>query len=113
MLAALLKYFGYDVASVKTMTDGMSMARLERFDLLILESRFTDGTGVELCRQIRAFDRETPIIFYSSAAYDFDIKAGIDAGAQHYLTKPTGIDTIEQAIRGLLGSSMDARALLG
>ena len=49
-------------------------------------------------------------MFYSTASYDSDIKAGIDAGAQRYLTKPTGIDIIEQAIIELLGGSMNARA---
>jgi DNA-binding response OmpR family regulator len=42
----------------------MTLARRERFDLLILESHYPDSQGANLCRQIRAFDSETPILFF-------------------------------------------------
>lgn len=38
------------------------------------------GYGIELCKQIRAFDSVTPIIFYSGAAYPTDIQKGLAAG---------------------------------
>lgn len=112
MLTVLLESDGYEVASAATVTDGLSLTRLERFDLFILDSRFRDGDGVDLCRQIRAFDPDTPIMFYSSAAYESDIKAGLDAGAQHYLIKPNGISGIEQTIAVLLASPLQSRAYI-
>ncbi len=102
MLAEMLGYSGYTVATANTLADGLTMARLEQFDLYILDSRFPDGTGVDLCRRIRLFDPKTPIIFFSSAAYKHDIEAGIAAGAQSYLTKPTGIYLIGGVISRLL-----------
>lgn len=102
MLATLLDRAGYAVATAATATEGMILARRERFDLLILESQYPDGHGANLCRQIRAFDSETPILFYSSSAYDHDIADGMAAGAQGYLTKPEGLLIIEQTIAGLL-----------
>jgi DNA-binding response OmpR family regulator len=110
MLSVLLGRAGYEVATASTVANGLSLAGLERFDLYILDSRFTDGTGLELCRQIRAFDPDTPILFYSSAIYRSDSEAGIAAGAQDYLIKPTGIDIIEQTIAGLLVGATGARA---
>ena len=110
MLAIMLGNDGYEVVTATTVANGLSLARLERFDLYILDSRFNDGTGLELCLQIRAFDPETPIIFYSSAAYASDIEAGMAAGAQKYLTKPGGIEIIEQTIAELLTSPVEARA---
>jgi len=101
MLAAMLEFAGYDVITAETVDGGASLARLEHFDLYVLDSRFQDGTGIELCHLIRAFDPHTPIIFYSSAAYDYDIKAGLNAGAQYYLTKPEGIYYIERTIAKL------------
>jgi DNA-binding NarL/FixJ family response regulator len=73
-------------------------------------SRYSDGNGVELCRQIRAVDPHPPILFYSSAAYRADIEAGIAAGAQQYLTKPTGSDFIEHTISHLLAGTTGAQA---
>ena len=110
MLSVLLGRAGYEVATATTVANGLILAGLERFDLYILDSRFTDGTGLELCRQIRAFDPDTPILFYSSAVYRSDIEAGIAAGAQGYLIKPTGIDIIEQTIAGLIVGATGARA---
>jgi DNA-binding response OmpR family regulator len=110
MLAMMLGQAGYEVATAASVAAGLSLAELERFDLYILDSRFSDGTGLDLCRQIRAFDPDTPIIFYSSAAYEYNIIAGMDAGAQHYLIKPNGIYTIEQTIAGLLAGTTETRA---
>lgn len=110
MLTILLGKAGFEVATATNVANGLSLARLERFDLYILDSIFSDGTGLDLCRQIRALDPLTPIIFYSSAAYESDIKAGMAAGAQGYLIKPTGIEIIEQTVIGLLAGTTAARA---
>jgi DNA-binding response OmpR family regulator len=105
MLTMLLESKGYEMVTATTVAGGVSLAGVERFDLYILDSIFADGTGIDLCRQIRAFDPDTPIIFFSSAAYEYDIEAGKAAGAQYYLTKPTGILVIEQTIADLLAST--------
>jgi DNA-binding response OmpR family regulator len=102
MLVLTLEDAGYTMSTASSVADGLSLARFERFDLYILDSRFTDGSGVDLCRQIRAFDPLTPIIFYSSSVYPADIAAGLSAGAQEYLLKPMGIYTIIQTIAELL-----------
>src|ERR1041385_8302277 len=102
MLVVLLENAGYKVMIATSMTEGLSLSHLERFDLIILDSQFADGSGVDLCRQIRLLDPLTPIIFYSGAAYPSDIAAGLGAGAQQYLTKPMGLYTICQTIGELL-----------
>jgi DNA-binding response OmpR family regulator len=109
MLAALLGIAGYEVISAATVAEGLGLAMLERFDLYVLDSRFKDGTGVDLCRKLRALHPETSIIFYSSSAYPYDIEAGMAAGAQRYLIKPNGVYTIEQTIAGLLVGTTEAQ----
>ena len=105
MLTTMLEYAGYEMLTAEDLDDGLSLAKLEQFDLYVLDNRFPGGTGIEFCRLIRAFDPDTPIIFYSSAAYDYDIKAGLKAGAQHYLTKPEGVYQIERIITKLLAGA--------
>lgn len=102
MLVLILENAGYKMTTANSMTEGLSVLKRERFDLIILDSRFADGSGVDLCRQIRVFDPLTPIIFYSSLAYPSDIVDGLAAGAQQYLTKPMGVYTISQTIAELL-----------
>lgn len=112
MLAVTLSHAGYKVATAATVTDGLSLASLKQFDLYILGSRFTDGNGIDLCRRIRALDTDIPILFYSSDAYESDIKAGMAAGARDYLTQPNGIDVIEQIIVGLLADTVKTRVYI-
>jgi DNA-binding response OmpR family regulator len=109
MLAVLLGCHGYKVATASTIASGLRSAAVEPFDLYILGSVFADGTGVDLCRQVRASHPDTPIIFYSSLAYAHDIAAGMAAGAQDYLVKPNGVYSIEQTIAGLLVGTTEAR----
>jgi DNA-binding response OmpR family regulator len=113
MLTVTLEIAGYEMATAKSVATGVSLARLKRFDLYILDGRFTDGTGLDLCRSIRALDTDTPIIFYSSDAYASDIKAGLEAGAQYYLTKPAGIYEIEQTVERCLLESNSLRLMPG
>jgi DNA-binding response OmpR family regulator len=98
----MLKDAGYVVDTATSIADGMDLYKQKHFDLCILDSRFADGTGIELCRQLRALDPRKPIIFYSGAGYATDIAAGLAAGAQEYLTKPLGLYTIAQTIARLL-----------
>jgi DNA-binding response OmpR family regulator len=111
MLAWILEKAGYTLRTATSVAGGYSLARFERFDLIILEVRLNDGSGVDLCRQIRGFDSHTPIIFYSASAYASDIAAGLAAGAQQYLTKPMGIYTIKQNIAEMLTEAQYVPAL--
>ncbi|HET8671293.1 MAG TPA: response regulator, partial [Candidatus Saccharimonadales bacterium] len=47
------------------------------------------------------FDANTPIIFYSAAAFEADVQKAMEAGAQGYLFKPTDIQVLVQTIEGL------------
>ena len=102
MLTCMLEHAGYAVETATSIADGMQLYKQKQFDLCILDSRFADGSGIELCLKLRTLDRVTPIIFYSGAGYASDIADGLAAGAQEYLTKPLGIYTIAQTIARLL-----------
>ena len=59
-----------------------------RFDLVVLDNRFADGSGVELCRWVREQSPQTPVIFYSGAVMESDRERGLSAGAAAYVSKP-------------------------
>ena len=60
------------------------------------------GSGAELCRQIRAFDKKMPVLFQSAASGESDINAAIETRAQEYLARPFGIAELKQSIERLL-----------
>ncbi|HST20628.1 MAG TPA: response regulator [Blastocatellia bacterium] len=99
----LLQMEGYLVTSVSTMKDALSRALSTSYDLIIMDVRLPDGDGVELCKQIREFNRITPIMFVSAAAYKKDVERGMQAGAQAYLTKPADAQSLLDRVIYLLG----------
>jgi DNA-binding response OmpR family regulator len=88
MMRTLLCEYGYEPVIAASVSDALENARSGGLALCILDHWITEGNGIELCRQIRAFDSHTPIMFYSGAGYEADIQKGLDAGAQAYLVKP-------------------------
>ena len=88
MMEVLLGQYGYQAVVAASVSDALESARSGELALCILDHWITEFNGIELCQQIRAFDSHTPVMFYSSAGYQADIKKGLDAGAQAYLVKP-------------------------
>jgi len=76
----------YEVVSSYSKADALVRATTERFDLYLLDYHLPDGTGLELCLLIRAFDPDTPIFFCtgSSVITEATIKT---AGAQKLIRK--------------------------
>ncbi|HEV2666421.1 MAG TPA: response regulator, partial [Blastocatellia bacterium] len=104
LLALWLGGYGYEVVSANTLSDGLRLAGSGNFAVYILSGKFIDGTGLDLCQQIRLFDSNTPIIFYSALTRDTDLVAAVNAGAQAYLIKPNDFEQIEPTIGRLVNS---------
>ena len=88
LLIAQPRHALIEAKAVGTAVQAISSIQTERFDLYLLDSRLPDVDGFDLCRRIRDFDTDTPILFFSGAAYEADKKRGIEAGANAYVIKP-------------------------
>lgn len=88
MMDLLLGQYGYEPIIADSVSDALDRVKSGGLSLCILDDWTTKFKGIELCQQIRAFDSFTPIMFYSGAGYEADIKKGLAAGAQAYLVKP-------------------------
>ena len=82
-----LGVLGYEVYGADGAVEALKMAREDRFDLYLLDSRFADATGKELCEKLRELDPGTPIVFYS-AETPTRIKEAMDCGAEGFVMKP-------------------------
>lgn len=102
LLALWLGHSGYEVVSANTVSEGIRLAETGTFNAYILSGHLIDGTGFDLCSQIRKFDSNTPIIFYSAMTRDSDLEAAINAGAQAYLILPDDFERIEPTIKRLV-----------
>ena len=89
LVTLVLEQRSYEVVTGATIETGLTLARSQHFDLYLLDSWLPDGSGLDLCRRIREFDKATPILFYSAAAYEIDKDLALRSGAQAYLIKPS------------------------
>ena len=89
LVTLVLEQKSYEVVTGSTIKSGVDLAHSQDFDLYLLDSWLPDGSGLDLCRQIREFDKATPIVFYSAAAYEMDRDEALGSGAQAYLVKPS------------------------
>ena len=89
-------------------TVGEAMERLERtedYDLLLLDVSLPDGTGFDVCRQVRAQDAGIPIIFLTAADEETNVIRGLDGGGDDYITKPFRLGELCSRIRAQLRRS--------
>ena len=101
VLSTLLRQEGYEVSTADGVAEAKRVVSTGRFDLAILDNRFAGGSGVELCRWMREQAPQTPVVFYSGAAFASDKDEGMCAGAAAYVSKPD-IDGLLAAVNGLL-----------
>ncbi len=75
------------VAEAGTVADAMTAARRFRPDLVVMDVRLPDGTGIEACRDIRSEMPETRVVMLTSYPDEEAVMAAILAGASGYLLK--------------------------
>ena len=73
----------------------------QTFDLLLLDVMLLDGSGVDLCRRLRASGLSVPILMLTARGAVGDRVAGLDAGADDYLAKPFAISELLARVRAL------------
>jgi DNA-binding response OmpR family regulator len=99
------KQVTYEVVVASSKEQGLFLARSRKFDFFIINVQLPDGSGIELCREIRAFDKATSILFFSDKMDVGQVVEAIKTGAQAYLLNsyPSQIykETIERQYRKL------------
>lgn len=93
-----LIYKGYAVDVAERGEDGLILARAAAPDLVILDLGLPDIDGVEVCRRLHE-TADTPVIMLTARDSVADKVAGLDAGADDYLTKPFAFDELLARVR--------------
>ena len=113
LVTLVLEQKSFEVVSGSTIESGVALASAQQFDLYLLDSWLPDGSGLDLCKQIREFDKVTPILFYSAAAYEIDRNQAIESGAQAYLIKPSQPSELCNVVSSLIESHRRCCAAAG
>lgn len=93
-----LKYEGYEVTVCHDGREGMALINEGNFDMILLDLMLPGLTGIEICRRVRKASN-VPIIMLTAKDEVIDKVAGLDSGADDYLTKPFAIEELLARMR--------------
>ena len=79
---------GYEVASARDGLKGLSMAKEEAHDRIVLDIILPKMDGFEVCKQLRQAGVGTPILMLTAKSQEIDKVLGLELGADDYVTKP-------------------------
>lgn len=94
-----LKHEGYEVDIASDGRTGLKKALNGNVDLIILDIMLPGLSGIEICRRIRLENNQIPIIMLTAKDDVTDKVAGLDMGADDYMTKPFAIEELLARIR--------------
>jgi two-component system copper resistance phosphate regulon response regulator CusR len=92
---------GYDLDTAGTGGDGEERAASGQYDVIILDILLPDRNGIEVCKNLRMRGVRTPILMLTALTNTLDKVAGLEAGADDYLTKPFEVEELLARIRAL------------
>ena len=83
-----LRFEGYEVDVVTNGEKASQRALEQSFDLILLDVMLPGKDGFEICRELRCSGLQTPIILLTARTVEADRVAGLNLGANDYVTKP-------------------------
>ncbi|MEM7626993.1 MAG: response regulator transcription factor [Planctomycetota bacterium] len=107
-LLELLKYNldreGYSVSTAETGEDGLKIVRTQPPDLILLDLMLPSMDGLEVCRSLKARPdtASIPVIMLTAKGEESDIVAGLELGADDYITKPFSPRILMARIKAVL-----------
>jgi len=100
-LAEALERDGFHTEIAHTVSDGLAKGKSVRPDLLLLDIGLPDGSGLDLCRELR-LSSSVPFIILSARGEEADRVVGLELGADDYVVKPFSARAVIARIRAVL-----------
>jgi DNA-binding response OmpR family regulator len=104
LLSMMLRLVGYETVEATDGVDALHKVGEKIPDALILDVMMPNMDGIEVCRILRSEEKtaHVPIIMLSGKAREEDVQTGMEAGANHYLTKPMVMDDLLNRLKSVL-----------
>lgn len=97
-----LRLNGYEVALAVDGVDALNRVATSPPDAIVLDVLMPNMDGLEVCRRMRSFGDQTPILMLTAQDGVTERVAGLDAGADDYLPKPFALEELLARLRALL-----------
>ncbi len=112
LLRILLEDEGLTVVEASTGNEAVDVFGVEKIDLVLLDLRLPGFSGFEVCRRLRR-DSDVPIIMVTAQHDSHDVVAGLELGADDYVTKPFNDRELMARVRAQLRRRQGALEALG
>ena len=103
LLRVNLELEGYEVVSANDGNEALEAVASEDPDLVICDVMMPGMDGIEVVRRLRADKQTVPVVMLSAKAMRSDMRVGLDAGANEYVTKPFDPAELIEVVDRLLG----------
>jgi len=104
-----LKEQAYAVDAVSTGSEALEQAEINTYDLIILDVMLPGISGFEVCRKLREAGQRVPVLMLTARDAVEDRVAGLDHGADDYLTKPFEFRELLARLRALLRRPLELK----
>jgi DNA-binding response OmpR family regulator len=101
LLTYPLRKEGYEVVEAKDGQEALDRFSEERFDLVVLDIMLPKLDGIEVCRRLRTRS-QVPIIMLTAKGDEVDKVAGLEMGADDYITKPFSVREFRSRVKAAL-----------
>ncbi len=105
--AMLAGFPGVRLLKAYTGQQGIQLAQTEEPDLVLLDMRLPDTSGLEVVRTLnqQMANRELRVVLLTSDSFSIDVVKAMSLGAQEYWPKPLTRERVESGLRRLLGAA--------
>ena len=110
VLSDNLQAEGHETVAATTGAAGLQQWKAGDVDLILLDLMLPDASGIEICKQIRTQDGDTPIIMLTAKTDEIDKVVGLEVGADDYVTKPFGVRELLARVKAMLRRSARSSA---
>jgi DNA-binding response OmpR family regulator len=93
---------GHAVVAAADGHEARAVLREQRFDLVVLDVMLPGPSGLELLRELRARDADTPVLLLTARGEEGDKVLGLELGADDYVTKPFSLRELLARVKAML-----------
>jgi len=95
---------GFDVICASSLSEGKDYLNIDSFSLILLDLMLPDGSGLDLCRELKSNTEKKliPIIILTAKDDEVDKVVGFELGADDYVTKPFSVRELILRVKAVL-----------
>ncbi len=102
---------GYDITEVGSKREGLREIEKGLYDIILLDCNLPDGTGFELCKEVRSYSN-VPIIMLTARDTELDEIQALELGVNDYLSKPFSLGVLKARMKRILQEKVETAKIV-